>query len=132
MACNFYTQFYIYPFNLLAIHLRLSFKIQTISKLLYKTQFCVPFSDELKVAKFLFPSLLQFVFYGWIETDAQIFSTKLCGIPYTLSPSSNMRPGWFVLLCTLLWLLWCNALGNVARGALGTVQGLTFYCSKDN
>ena len=43
LACNFYTQFYIYTFNLLAIRLRLTFKIQNISKLLYKTQFCVPF-----------------------------------------------------------------------------------------
>ena len=36
--------------------------------------------------------------------------------------------------CLFLWLciLHCVVLGNVARGALGTVQGLTFYCSKDN
>ena len=57
---------------------------------------------------------------------------KNCGIPYTLSPSSNMGPGWFALLCMLLQLLQCNTLGNVARGALGTIQGLTFYRSKDN
>ena len=36
--------------------------------------------------------------------------------------------------CLFLWLciLCCTVLGNVARGALGTVQGLTFYRSKDN
>ena len=68
LVCNFYIQFYIYTFNLLAIHLQLTFKIQNISKLLYKIQFLCSFSDELKIAKFLFPSLLQFVFYGWIQT----------------------------------------------------------------
>ena len=31
----------------------------------------------------------------------------------------------------VMWLR-CVALGNVARGALGTIQGLTFYRSKDN
>ena len=36
--------------------------------------------------------------------------------------------------CLFLWLciLHCAVLGNVVRGALGTVQGLTFYHSKDN
>ena len=36
--------------------------------------------------------------------------------------------------CLFLWLciLHCEVLGNVVRGALGTVQGLTFYRSKDN
>ena len=27
-----------------------------------------------------------------------VLLTKHCGVPYTLSPSSNMGPGWFVLL----------------------------------
>ena len=40
----------------------------------------------------------------------------------------NARLFCLFLLCTLC----CAVLGNVARGALGTVQGLTFYCSKDN
>ena len=36
--------------------------------------------------------------------------------------------------CLFLWLciLCCTVLGNVARGALGTIQGLMFYRSKDN
>ena len=40
--------------------------------------------------------------------------------------------GLFLWLCILLILSCCTVLGNVVRGALGTVQGLTFYCSKDN
>ena len=36
--------------------------------------------------------------------------------------------------CLFLWLciLHCAVLGNVVRGALGTIQGFTFYRSKDN
>ena len=38
----------------------------------------------------------------------------------------------FLWLCILLISSHCMVLGNVVRGALGTVQGLTFYRSKDN
>ena len=38
----------------------------------------------------------------------------------------------FLWLCILLIPLSCAVLGNVVRGALGTVQGLMFYRSKDN
>ena len=101
---------------------------------LYKAEVC-SFSDESKVAKFLFPSPLQFSFL-WQDrnllsrSSPPIYVQSLFLIGYGLL---------FVVICHLLLLLFAFTLvagvavqimlGNVVTVYPETVQGLTFYCS---
>ena len=92
---------------------------------LYKAQVC-PFSDELKVAKFLFPSPLQFSFsfYGWIETCCPDLLHQFMCSPYS---SLNMdRAGLLLLLLLLLVAVVAVriTLGNIVRVYPETVRVL--------
>ena len=97
---------------------------------LYKAQVC-PFSDESKVAKFLFPSPLQFYFsfYGWIETCCpDLLHQFMCG-PYS-SLNMDLIGCWLLLFALVVVVAVWLALGNIVRVYPETVQGLTFYHSK--
>ena len=66
---------------------------------LYKAQVC-PISDESKVAKFLFPSPLQFFlpFYGWIETCCPDLLHQIMNGPYSLCQFMSARGTALVVL----------------------------------
>ena len=103
---------------------------------LYKAQLC-PFSDESKVAKFLFPSPLQFSFsfYGWIETCCLDLLHQFMSSPYSPLDIDHFLFCCLLLLLPLLLVVAVVAvtakivLGNVVRVYPETVQGFTFYCS---
>ena len=102
---------------------------------LYKAQVC-PISDESKVAKFLFPSPLQFSSFPlWLDRNL------LSGSSPPIYEQSLFLVGYgplfgLVVVCCCFCLTLVAAvmaqivLGNVVRVYPETVQGLTFYRSK--
>ena len=89
---------------------------------LYKAQVC-PISDESKVAKFLFPSPLQFSFpfYGCIETCCLDLLHQFMSSPYSSSAMDHSL-GCCLLLLLLLLPFGCSGYG------VNCVGGALYYC----
>ena len=99
---------------------------------LYKAQVC-PISDESKVAKFLFPSPLQFsLSLLWLDrnllsgSSPPIYEQSLFLIGYGLLFGLVVAFAFTLVAVVTAQIM----LGNVVRVYPETVQGLTFYHSK--
>ena len=105
---------------------------------LYKAQVC-PFADELKVAKFFFPSPLQFSFsLLWLDrnllsrSSPPIYEQSLFLIGY--GPLFGLLFAVvafaFTYVAVVAAVVALITLGNVVRVYPEAIQGLTFYHTK--